>query len=135
MGNKLVVLIVDDHTDVLISLGSFFETLPHVTTLSANSFGRAAVWIEAENRIDLVVANVRLKGEFNGLHVAELTAASHPDVAVMMMSGEERSRIRGLPDHFALIQKPFGVEAMLKHVDDAFVRRHESFAAAQKNKG
>jgi len=126
MPNRLVVLIVDDHPDLLITLSSFVERLPYVRVLSTGDFGRVATWIAAEKCIDLVLTNVWLKGDFNGLHVADLAAAAHPEVAIVMISTDERSNIQGLPGHHAFIQMPFGVEALIEHVDDAFVRRHKS---------
>ncbi|MBB6244479.1 hypothetical protein [Rhodanobacter sp. MP1X3] len=64
MPNRLVVLIVDDHPDLLITLSSFVERLPYVRVLSTGDFGRVATWIAAEKCIDLVLTNVWLKGDF-----------------------------------------------------------------------
>lgn len=97
---------------------------------ASGSFGRAAWCIEAEERIDPVVVNARLRGDHYGLRVVALAKAAHPNVAILLMSADERETFLNLPHDHSLIQVLFGVEVVLKHVDDAFVRRHESLDRA-----
>ena len=125
MPSNFVVLIVDHHPGLLTVLSAFVESMPRVRVLSTCDFGRAAVWIAAEKRIDLVLASVWLRGDFNGLHVAELAVATHSEAAVVMMSSTGRSSIQGLSDKHAFIRKPFGVQELMEQFDDAFIRLHK----------
>lgn len=122
MLSHLVVLIVDDQHDVLDSLKTLVESAPAVKVLAAQSFGAAAVWIEAAKRIDLLLTNVQLPGGHSGLDIARVTVAAHPHCAVVLMSTEPIALLDDLPPRYALIQKPFDISDLADHVDRAFVQ-------------
>lgn len=122
MDNKLCVLIVEDHPAVLDSLKLFVESFPEVQILSADNFFSAAIQIKKANRIDLLLADVNLPGPMTGIDVAEAAVSTHPNIAVVMFSADQRSDIDGLTDRYSFVRKPFGRDEVTIHIDSAFLR-------------
>jgi DNA-binding NarL/FixJ family response regulator len=122
MNGQLVVLIVEDHPAVLDSLKLFVESIPNVQILSADSFLSATMWINAAERIDLLLCYILLPGAMDGIDVAEVAIGTHPDIAVVLISADPADEIDGLTDRYSFEQKPFGREAITQHIDSAFLR-------------
>lgn len=122
MDSQLVVLVVEDHPEVLASLILFVEIYEGAVVLSANSYVAAVKEITAAKRIDLLLCDVHLPGEMNGVDVAELAVANHPGIAVVIASADPPSEVSGLTDRYSFLRKPFGIEEMARHIDVAFLK-------------
>ncbi|WP_458071175.1 response regulator [Rhodanobacter sp. BL-MT-08] len=126
MDNRLVVLIVEDHREVLDALKLFVESLPDVDILLADSYLSAVAWIGRESRIDLLLCDVLLPGAMNGIDVADVAVTAHPAIAVVLLSADAQADIEGLTDRYSFVQKPFGREAVTQQIDRAFLRLRTS---------
>lgn len=127
MGQRLTVLIVEDHPGVRDTLERMVETWANVDILSANTFLSAAVLIHSAQRLDLLICDVCLPGEMSGVDVAEVATATHLDVAVVMISADAKRDIGRLKNRYAFIRKPFGRNELIEHMDSAFVRLRNFF--------
>ena len=121
---KLVVLIVEDHPAVRDSIERVVEQWPNVEILSADNFFSAAIWINALARLDLLLCDVCLPGQMNGIDVANVAVATHPSAAVVIFSADQRSDIENMRDSFSFIQKPFDSKQFIAHIDNAFGHLH-----------
>ena len=122
MPTNPVVLIVEDHPEVSESLKLLVEGRPGVTVLSANGFLAAAIWINSAQRVDLLLCEVRLTGEMDGLDVAELAVKTHPTIAVVLFAAAAASAVERLCDRYCFVQRPFKQCEVTDHVDRAVVR-------------
>ena len=129
MGRRLTVLIVEDHPGVRDTLERMVETWPDVDILSAASFLSAAVLIHSAQRIDLLLCDVCLPGEMTGVDIAEVALTTHQDIAVVMMSADAQSDVARMQQRYSFIRKPFGLDQLIEHMDNAFVRLRSVFPA------
>jgi DNA-binding NtrC family response regulator len=120
--SSLHVMIVEDRPGVLTSIEAMVESWRQVEITSVQDFIGAATWIKALDRLDLLLCDVCLPGEMDGLGVARVALATHPNVAIVMFSADHRSEIKDMSDRYRFLQKPFGRDALIRQIDDAFVR-------------
>ena len=124
MHSTFNVLVVEDNPNVLDSLAIFVDHLPGSSTFCANSYLAAANLLNSLSRVDLLLCDVILRDEMDGIDVAELAVKMHPDIAVVLFSAERMSEIEGLADRYSFIRKPFGREEIMAHIDRAFLHLH-----------
>ena len=122
MGPRLTVLIVEDHPGVRDTLERMAETYPNVDVLSANTFLSAAVLVRSTPQIDLLICDVCLPGEMTGVDLAEVATATHLEIAVVMISADPQRDIERMKACYAFIQKPFGRNDLIEHMDSAIFR-------------
>jgi response regulator of citrate/malate metabolism len=122
MKDRLVVLIVEDDSNVMGTLMLFVESISSVEMLTASDFADAATLIAQTPRIDLLLCDVMLPGAKSGIDLAQAAVDAHPRIAVLLMSAESEGDIVGITDRFSFLRKPFGVESLTKHIDAAFER-------------
>lgn len=122
MNNMLVVLIVEDHPGILDSLRVFVRSFLNVQIACASSFLPAIALIAASDRIDLLLCDALLRGEMTGIDVAEVAVATHPEIAVVMLSADSPDQIEGLTDRYSFARKPFGRDEITRHIDTAFIK-------------
>jgi len=123
---NLAILIVEDHPGVLDSIERMVEQWPHVDVYSAEGFIAAAIRIHAMNHLDLLLSDVYFPGEMNGIDVADLAVKTHPEVAIVLFSGDRRADISGMRDKYEFMQKPFDREQLTVHIDNAFSKLRTS---------
>jgi DNA-binding NtrC family response regulator len=73
-------------------------------------------------RVDLIVSDIRMRGDMNGLDLAHSVRNAFPGIPVILISGysdEDPDDIEG----FEFISKPFAPEAILNAVDRALDSR------------
>ena len=118
---RLVVLIVEDHPGVLDSLERLVERWPNVDILSADGSLAALKWIGLAPCIDLLLSDVCLPGEMTGVDIAAFAVITHPGIAVVLLSADAKSEIKGLVERYAFVRKPFGGDQLTAHIDKAFL--------------
>jgi len=100
------VLVVDDHhliregmRPVLAKLAAAGEA---VEVLDAATFGEARAYLERHADVELVLLDLRLP-DASGLDALDELQRSHPDVPVVLMSGEDdAANVRAALEHGAL---------------------------------
>ncbi len=114
------VLLVDDEQD-------FRETLAKrlnrrgIEAACAPGAVEALVWLKANPGVDAVVLDVKMPG-MDGIEALKHIAASHPGVAVLMLSGHAHveTAMRGLElGAFDYLMKPVDIEELVFKLQDA----------------
>jgi len=72
------------------------EQWPNIDLYTADNFISAAIWINAVERLDLLLSDFCLTGAMGGIDVAEVATAFHPAVAVIIFSSDHVSDIEGM---------------------------------------
>ncbi len=117
------VLLVDDETDFLESLGQRLR-LRGLPTLTAVS-GPEALEILDRQQVDVVVLDVRMPG-MDGIETLRRIKESHPRVEVVMLTGHAdlETSLEGMRfGFFDYLTKPVQLPLLLEKIDDAFRRR------------
>ncbi len=78
--------------------------------------GAALPAIEADGPIEMLLTDVAMPGELDGIALAEQLAERHPETMIVLMSGDAGSLVRGgeLSGVSATLSKPF----TLRELDD-----------------
>jgi len=116
------VLLVDDETDFLESLGQRLA-LRGLPVRTASS-GPAALEIINEEPIDVVVLDVRMPG-MDGIETLRRIKESHPRIEVVMLTGHAdlESSLEGMRfGFFDYLTKPVRLEMLVEKIREAFKR-------------
>ena len=115
-GSETILLVEDE--DVVRDLTRRVLERQGYTVLAC-SHGEEAVALAAgaENRIDLLLTDVVMPG-LRGYEVAQQVALSRPQIKILYMSGYAEEALVGRPalSGHTLIEKPFAVDALTRHV-------------------
>ncbi len=117
------VLLVDDETDFLESLGQRLR-LRGVPALTAAS-GPEALAILGDQPVDVVVLDVRMPG-MDGIETLRRIKEAHPRVEVVMLTGHAdlESSLEGMRfGFFDYLTKPVQLPLLIEKINDAYCRR------------
>ncbi len=106
-----VILVVDDEVD-LVNLVCAWATELGYTTQSAYS-ATDALTLLAVTHVDLVVSDIVMPGDLDGVALAEQVNAHYPHASVLLMSGYSREISTVRPDlPWPVLVKPFRKHAL-----------------------
>ena len=103
MNAKPTVLVVDDEVSIRTLLRDYLSIMKYDVTVAANVEAARA----AAHRQDALICDIRLQGQ-DGTELARELVAADPDMAVLLVSGEQQNVDR-LPQDFDFLLKPFSL--------------------------
>jgi CheY-like chemotaxis protein len=114
-----VVLVVEDNTTVFGATAEALE-LRGYTVLAAKNGASALAIAENTAHIDLLLSDVILEDDMNGLEVARALLAQNPGLKVVYMSGYPKDVLdkAGKLDG-PLLNKPFGADRLAGLIEEA----------------
>ena len=116
------ILLIDDDFNQCITLKKILDAKGYQTFTAANS--KEAFKLVAETDFDLVLTDLILKGDKNGVEIFKEMKKIKPDIKVMLFTGygpeEERhllieSQLEGMLDEW--LRKPIEPEELIKAID------------------
>ncbi len=118
------LLIVEDERIVAKDIAKRLTTLGYVV-LAAVSSGEEAIKKAAENRPDLVLMDIKLKGKIDGIEAAEKIRANFdiPVIYLTAYADEKTLRRAKITDPFGYIVKPFDERELYAAIEIALRRR------------
>lgn len=126
-----ICLVVDDEPAIRAYLRAILER-EQIHCLEAESAVQALRIVESfEGRLDLIVTDIKMPGEMDGIDLAHSIGASYPAITVILISGyaDERS-MKKAASVFKLIRKPFAVDSVLDIVRQSMDSKAETKGAA-----
>jgi len=105
-GRKCKLLIVDDEPLILEQLVLAFEEAGFDVAVAANSLDAHTV-LEDSGSIDLVITDVRMPGQVDGLVFGQVVREMHPDLPIIVISGAVEPDDRDVPRGATFVAKPF----------------------------
>ncbi len=113
---NLRVLLVEDNARLQQMMARSLESLGCIVT-RANDAAHALEVLQTHAEFEMMLSDIRMPGEIDGLGLAEWVTAHRPNIAVLLLTGFTQAG----NDSFQLLQKPFGmdhlVEAMTRVID------------------
>lgn len=106
---SLRVLLVEDNVRLQQMMARSLESLGCVVT-RVNDAAQAIETLGRHNRFDLMLSDIRMPGELDGIGLAEWVSVQHPHVAVILLTGFAQHRNH----RFSVLQKPFGMEHLVE---------------------
>ncbi len=120
----LEVLCVEDNVDVADVAASMLETLGHHVQL-ANSADAALKLIDEGARPDVVLTDIVMAGETNGLGLARRLRQARPALPIVLVTGYSREA-EAIGDEFPVLAKPYQLADLGVALQSAVDRRARS---------
>jgi PAS domain S-box-containing protein len=120
-GQREVILLVEDETDVRTLAESYLETFGY-SVVSAIDGPTALAALDANAEIDLLLTDVILPGPMDGIAVAARARDRRPEIKIVYMSGYAPEPSLLMPGS-ELIRKPFLRGDLFRAVHDALNRK------------
>ncbi len=105
MGTKKTILIVDDDDLVLESIDLLLSAVDDFQTIRARGSAGAISHLDHAQHIDVIVADVILAGELNGIDVCRQAMARCPDVAVVVITADTEVHRADIPQRGVFLRK------------------------------
>jgi DNA-binding NtrC family response regulator len=112
--NECVCLVVDDEPAIRAYLKSILQR-KNVRALEASDAVEALRVLQKHgNGIDLIITDIQMPGDMDGVDLAYSVKRSHPAIPVLLISGNVNN---GSAGRFTFVQKPFLPETILETID------------------
>jgi len=114
----LRVMLVEDDSEVRAVVTKFLETLG-CQVASFASGEEALEALEAEAGLQLLLTDIALGAGMRGMELATLAQARLPSLAIVLMSGFSSELLDAnseAPEHWELLQKPYGREELAQAI-------------------
>jgi DNA-binding NtrC family response regulator len=129
---NLQLLLVDDEERFLSTTKTLLDKRGIITHTASN--GRKALRILEENRVDVVVLDVKMP-DMDGIETLRLIKQRYPLVEVVMLTGHASvdSAVDGMRlGAFDYLMKPCDITDMIKKIQEAFIKKQVTEQKIQK---
>ncbi|HIL94880.1 MAG TPA: PAS domain S-box protein [Pseudomonadales bacterium] len=110
-GSEMILVVEDEPRVRRVTLRDLEEL--GYSTLAAENAEMAKAIMRSENRIDLMLSDINMPGEMNGLMLARWTRKYFPDMKVILISGFTEAAVNQTDiEPFPLIRKPYSIETL-----------------------
>jgi two-component system, response regulator PdtaR len=110
-----VVLIVEDEPLVRM-LGADVLEEAGFEVVEAFNGDEALKVLRARPEINVLFTDVNMPGSLDGLDLARIVHERRPDIKLLIASGQVRLSENQIPDAGRFLAKPYGPEAIVRHV-------------------
>src|SRR5215472_14846649 len=111
-------LVVDDEPAIRAYVSAILKGRQINCVEATNAQEALRVLRDMEDGVDLVVTDIQMPGDMNGIDLAYSLCYSRPRLPLILISGYTDQ----VPPSFPFIPKPFRPKALLEEVDRAFLR-------------
>ena len=112
---RRTILVVEDEALIRFELVDMLEDAGF-DVLDACDAGDAIALLEQHPEIRLVITDIQMPGDIDGMRLAHLIRSRWPPTALIVMSGNMKVELGDLPERSSLVAKPFHGPAMLKQI-------------------
>lgn len=121
----LRVVVVDDKASVLSSVSTLLKDLGCAVTSFFNPEAARDALESGEATPDVVLSDIRMKGQFDGRGLATWIMQQRPNVAVILMTGHSEEEVENVP----LLRKPFASDELISLLTQAVDQRERARSA------
>lgn len=122
MSTNKTILIVDDDDLVLDSIDLLLSAVDEFQTIRAHGSAAALSQLAQMHRVDVIVADVILRGDLSGIDVCRKAMAKCPGLAVVVITADTEVHRADIPPGGVFLRKPFGSEQLLAAIRDALAQ-------------
>lgn len=113
--NQTTVLIVEDEVLIRMSSAATLEDAGF-DVLEASSSAEALQVLRQHGEIAVLMTDVRLPGEMDGLDLVACVRRRHPTIRALVVSGNTSSREAGEAGAFGFLPKPYMAHSLINAV-------------------
>lgn len=137
MKHKETILLVDDEPTVRSALAGLLSVLGYRCIVAANAVDAMQI-IEANLfTLDLLVTDIKMPGEIDGLGLAIKVRELQPDVAILLITGyaESPTMRQAAGCGYRVLEKPFRQAQLQAAIADELSKRGRGTAVAADDPG
>ena len=124
------ILLVEDNEEVALATQPLLQTVGCIVRWAPSGDGARAI-IDAEpSKFDIVLSDMAMPGQLDGLGLAEYLRSRYPEIQVVLMTGYTNQLQEAVARHFTVLSKPCSPDVLVSAVRDAIGRRGTRKAAA-----
>ena len=117
------ILLVEDNEEVAVATQPLLETVG-CTVRWAPSGDAARAMVDAEpGTFDIVLSDMAMPGELDGLGLAEYLRKRYPEIQVVLMTGYTNQLQQAAARRFTVLAKPCSPDVLMNAMRDAIRRR------------
>lgn len=124
-----VILLVEDEILIRLSSAEYLREEGY-TVLEASDAVEALVLFASDHPLDLVITDVRMPGELDGVKLTQIIKEAKPDLPVALASGHLALDVDHPGDRF--LRKPYTPEQILQVVDELIGTKWQSEQSSSK---
>jgi CheY-like chemotaxis protein len=122
------ILLVEDNEEVAVATQPLLQTVGCIVQWALSGDG-ARVIVDAEpGKFDIVLSDMAMSGELDGLGLAEYLRKQYPEIQVVLMTGYTTQLQQATARRFTVLAKPCSPDALTNAMRDAMRKRKESRA-------
>ncbi len=126
---RQTVLIVEDEVLIRMSSAATLEDAGF-RILEAGSSAEALQILAANKDIDILMTDVRLPGEIDGLDLVALVHRVHPDIRAIVVSGNTSAEDASNAGAIGFLPKPYMAHSLVRAVNELIARNFTPRGAA-----
>lgn len=117
MNNPVVVLIAEDEV-LLRMLAHDILTDAGYSVVQAATADEALILLDARPDTRVLFTDVKMPGWLDGYGLANIVSNKHPDVRILVASGDHLPGASDLPPGSVFLQKPYSPSSLLGLIED-----------------
>ena len=133
---EINILIVEDESIVAMEIESYIKKLGY-TVIAISSNAKDAFTVVSEQKIDIILMDICIKGDQDGVEAAAIIKKSHPHIEIIFLTAhlDDYNVDRAIETNpTAYLSKPFNREELRVFLKIALRRIHKGSALCEENK-
>jgi CheY-like chemotaxis protein len=114
------ILVIDDEPIVRLDAREILEGAGYVVTEAASADEAMPLLADGETT-EAILTDINMPGSLDGLELARVVDGLIPEIAIIIMSGNQLPRREDLPLKATFVAKPFSASMLLQRVAEALV--------------
>ncbi len=123
------ILFVEDNEEVAVATEPFLQTVGCVVRCAPSGDAARALIDADPSQFDVVLSDMAMPGELDGLGLAEYLRTRYPEIQVVLMTGYTNQLQEAAARRFTVFAKPCSPDVLMNAVREAIRRGRASKAA------
>jgi two-component system NtrC family sensor kinase len=119
--NKARILLVEDSDEVAQVTSDYLERLGHVVEIAMMARD-ALSELRRRSDFDLVLSDIVMPGEMDGLDLARRVRAEHRDLPIVLVTGYSASADAARREGFEVLRKPYTLDRLAQAIESHLAR-------------
>ncbi|WP_315836771.1 hybrid sensor histidine kinase/response regulator [Bradyrhizobium prioriisuperbiae] len=126
-GHKAKVLLVEDSEEVAQVSREYLERIGHTVVTVTNGVDALAALSNVKG-IDIVLSDIVMPGEMDGLDVARQVRTQFPGLPIILVTGYSSSANAARREGFEVLRKPYNITRIARAIETHLAKRTKSAA-------
>ena len=124
------ILLVEDNEEVALTTQQLLQTVGCSVVWAASADAARALIDDDPSRFSVVISDMAMPGELDGLALAEYLRKRHPDIQLILVTGYTNQLQEALARRFTVLAKPCSPDVLVNAMREAIRKGNASSAAA-----